>query len=324
VNSLKLNLTLVGAFVLAALATLVVALAILAGRTGATDRYYTVYSNVAGLKFGTQVLYEGYPVGQVEGIEPVEEGGRVAFRVEFSVTHNWKIPEDSVARSTASGLLAPQTVAIAAGRSAQMLAPGQMVRPGLSGDLLASMSSVAGNVDTLTTQGLLPLVENLNHQITALGEIVQHDLIPLVTDARHVVHEADQHVPTILKNFEGASANLQAVSGRVDEVLTPERVAKLDALLSDATQAAQQMNAAMKDIRALTGQGGEDLRVGIEEFRFTMETVSRRSESFAENLDATARNLQDFSRQLRQNPGLLLSGRENADTEPPMREGKRK
>lgn len=62
-NGGKLNYVVVGAFVLAMLVALVVSLAVLMGRTGATDDYYAVYRNVTGVKFGTQVLYEGYPIG---------------------------------------------------------------------------------------------------------------------------------------------------------------------------------------------------------------------------------------------------------------------
>ena len=41
------------------------------GRTGATDDYLTVYPNVTGLKHGSPVFYEGYPIGQVSAIEPL-------------------------------------------------------------------------------------------------------------------------------------------------------------------------------------------------------------------------------------------------------------
>ena len=69
-RSSKINYLLVGCFVLAMIAAVVVTVATLTGRTGAVDRYYAIYSNVTGIKFGTQVIYEGYPIGQVEKLEP--------------------------------------------------------------------------------------------------------------------------------------------------------------------------------------------------------------------------------------------------------------
>ena len=80
----KLNYVIVGGFVLAMLAGLIVALAMLTGRTGATDAYYVVYRNVTGIKFGTQV----------EEVVPEPSAGGMRFRVDFSVKEGWQIPEE--------------------------------------------------------------------------------------------------------------------------------------------------------------------------------------------------------------------------------------
>ena len=115
-RSSGINYLVVGAFVLAMLVGLIVSLAMLTGRTGATDTYYTVYRNVAGIKFGTQILYEGFPIGQVEEVTPMPEEGGMRFRVDFSVQEGWRIPIDSVAQVAASGLLAAITVILVPGR----------------------------------------------------------------------------------------------------------------------------------------------------------------------------------------------------------------
>ncbi|MBI3113149.1 MAG: MCE family protein, partial [Rhodospirillales bacterium] len=67
-RSSKINYLLVGVFVIGMVVALVVSVALLTGRTGATDLYYSYYENVTGVKFGTQVVYEGYPIGQVEQV----------------------------------------------------------------------------------------------------------------------------------------------------------------------------------------------------------------------------------------------------------------
>ena len=94
-RSSKINYLVVGVFVLAMIGVLVVAVALLMGRTGAVDAYHAVYRNVTGIKFGTQVIYEGYPIGQVESVQPEERDGGMVFRVDFSITQGWKIPQDS-------------------------------------------------------------------------------------------------------------------------------------------------------------------------------------------------------------------------------------
>ena len=74
----KTTYVVVGAFVLIMLAGLIGLLMVLAGRTGATHAYLTPYTNVAGLKFGTPVFFEGFRAGQVEAIEPDNPVGREA------------------------------------------------------------------------------------------------------------------------------------------------------------------------------------------------------------------------------------------------------
>jgi phospholipid/cholesterol/gamma-HCH transport system substrate-binding protein len=62
----KTNYVIVGFFVTAMLAAGLVSITMLAGRTGPTDRYLIMLENVADVKFGTQVRFEGYAIGQVD------------------------------------------------------------------------------------------------------------------------------------------------------------------------------------------------------------------------------------------------------------------
>jgi phospholipid/cholesterol/gamma-HCH transport system substrate-binding protein len=61
VKNNKANYLIVGIFVLAVIVGIVTAVALLTGRTGATDDYYAIYDNVTGVEFGTRVLYEASP-----------------------------------------------------------------------------------------------------------------------------------------------------------------------------------------------------------------------------------------------------------------------
>src|SRR5262245_25098910 len=112
----RINYVVVGAFVSAMLVAFVAIISILAGSSGSTDKYYTVYNNVGGIKYGTQVLYEGYQIGQVMSVEPVAGEHTMMFRVNLEVEEGWKIPDDSVAVAAVSGLLSAMTVDIRGGQ----------------------------------------------------------------------------------------------------------------------------------------------------------------------------------------------------------------
>ncbi len=112
VHDARRNYVLVGGFVILMLAALIVWIALLSGRTGSTDTYEVGYANVMGLSDGAPVSFQGYRVGKVERIRPGAPGTEHAFVVEISVVEGWKIPDDSVARMVASGLLAAVAVDI--------------------------------------------------------------------------------------------------------------------------------------------------------------------------------------------------------------------
>lgn len=305
-TSTRLNLAVIGGFVLLALASLIVTLAVLAGRTGATDDYLTVYPNVTGLKYGSPVFYEGYPVGQVSAIEPLFDGARVRFRVRLAVVEGWKIPDDSVAATVAAGLLAPLTIAITAGHSPTMLKPGAEIRAGSSRDLMSTVAGAAGTVDRLANGALLPLVDNLDRQVTAVGGLLDGDVRKLVGNANRVAEAAAGTVPPLLADARAVTADLARISARLDGAVTPERLAAIDRILVNADRATQSLAKTSAAFEDLSGDSGQDLRIAVRELRLTSESLARHADAITQNLDSAAHNLNDLSRQLRANPSLLL------------------
>lgn len=313
--STRMNLAVVGAFVLAGLLTLVYVLAVLAGRTGSTESYYTVYSNVTGLKFGSQVFYEGYPIGQVTEIAPRPADGHMAFRVTLAVTAGWQIPEDSIARSSSSGLLAPQVISIAAGQSPTALKPGAMIAAGQGADLFSTVAGAAGSVNRLTNDSLLPMLQHLDQQIDTIGRLLDVDVRKLVGNANVVAAAAAQDVPLVLRDARTATRGLADLSTQAQGLLTPERVAGLGRIIDNADRASASLAKTTAALESVSSDSGEDLRVSLRELRLSSESLSRHADSIARNLDSTTRNLQELSQRLKQNPGLLIRGGGSEDPE---------
>lgn len=314
-TSNRMNLAAIGAFVLIAVASLVYVLALLAGRTGSTDAYYTVYSNVTGIKFGSQVFYEGYAVGQVTGIKPMQQDGQVRFRVDLAVTEGWRIPEDSVAQSSSTGLLAPQVISIRAGKSPTMLSPGALIAPGQGLDLFSTVSGAAGSVNRLTNEALLPLFDNLNQQISAIGGLLNGDVRAFVGNANLISASVAKDLPLVLRDARTASSNVASLTQQLNQTLTPERIARLDRILGNADTTTASLAKTSAALEQLTGDSSEDLRVAVRELRYTSESLSRHAESISQNLDSATRNLQELSRRLKQNPGLLIRNSRSDEAE---------
>lgn len=309
----RANLVAVGLVVVGALASLVLVVALITGRTGRTDAYYTVYPNVSGIKFGTQVFFEGYPIGQVEQVQPQTQDGRVVFRVQMSITRGWKIPVDSGARAMATGLLAPHVIAIDAGHSPSMLTPGSMIPPGHGGDLFASVASAAGDVHRVADQGLLPLLDNVNEQVTAVGKIVNGPFRSIVSNTDLVMRSSAEQLPQILTQARETTALLDQSARRVDGLLDPAHVQRIDRILASTEATAEHLEATSARLDVMTKQSAQDLQAAVANLRETSAVVLRHSDSVAENLEESTRNLREFSREIRDDPALMLRGRRPPD-----------
>ncbi len=325
----KIDYTVVGFFVLAMGFALAVAIVQLSGRTGATDAYHAVYRNVTGVKYGSQVLYEGYPIGQVEDVTPVPVDGGMRFRVDFAVTQGWKIPEDSTAQIRAPGLLSAITVSIDAGSSATPLRPGAEVRSKEAANLFATISSVAGDISGLAEHSLKPLLANLDRTVTVLGDLVERDGQRLVREAIVMIEELNRRIPRIADDIESFSADISQASGELRTLLAPANRLALEETLANLNRATRQIehlvtsteamihnldgvvsntDGLVADARGVVVENREQINAAVTDLRYLTDSVSRHIDAINRNLEGAARNLYEFSRQIRQNPGLLLGG----------------
>ena len=311
----KLNYLVVGGFVIASLILLVVSVALLTGRTGATDDYYAVYGNVSGLKYGTQVRYEGYPIGQVERISPFQEDGKMQFRVDMTIIEDWQIPKDSIAHIAAPGLLAAITISIEAGISDDALKSGDRINGREQADMFSAISSVAGQVGDLSEGSLKPFLANLNKTVVSVNKALDGDGVTMISDLRNVTDALSQRAPQILTDLEGAmgQANkLLSVGNRqkIEKVLThlQEVGRNLELLTANLDETRAKADTLIKSSTNLVFDNSADLNKAVVDFQYVMESMARRVDSITQDLESTSRNLSEFSRHIRQNPGLLLSG----------------
>jgi phospholipid/cholesterol/gamma-HCH transport system substrate-binding protein len=281
------NYAIVGAFVIAMTAGLVVWIAVLAGRTGATDDYHVHFANVMGLSSGTQVLYQGYPVGMIEDIRSTVREGRQVFRLDLGLQRGWRIPEDSVATIAASGLLSAVVVNVRAGASETPLEPGSEISSVEAPDLFAAMSSVAEDVGELIGEGGPEIIADLEAFTAKLNET-------LARIDGFLSEENERRIEDTLENLESTSVSFAAVSGELEQTRL-----RVDELLDS-------VNGMVEENRRPVGQAAVDLHESLE-------SVSRHIEAIAYNLEVTTRNMNEFSRQIRENPGLILRGRASGD-----------
>lgn len=318
----NLNYFAVGLFVIAAIIGLIVAISLLTGRTGSTDSYHAYYNNVTGVKFGTQVVYEGYPIGQVTDVTPEPKDGRMRFRVDFDVTEGWIIPDDSIAQIAAPGLLAAVTLALEAGESRTALEPGTEVKAAERADMFAAVANVAGDFGDLSENYLKPLLKNVDGAVTQINEFLQvggegrmiaADARDTMQHARNMMVSLNDRIPGIAEKLEVILGDAQVTMRRLNAILTAENQDKIIGMIDNLNAATQKfdsvlitLNSILRDVDDLVLDQEGDVARTFKESRYVVEAISRDIDSITQNMDGAARNLYEFTRQIRQNPGLLL------------------
>ena len=285
----KRNYVMVGVFVIAMIVAAITWMLTVTGRTGPTDDYTVVFDNVSGLKTGVEILYEGYPVGLIHGIEPIDQDGRRRFRVDVTVDRGWPIPSDSQAAVT-SGLFSASVIDIDGGQSEQPLPPGSEIPAIPAQDLMATVSNVASRATIVldTVADKIPSVmDDVDRLTTELNVAV--DSINLM-----LAPENTRRVTSLLENLDGVTgdaneliAGMGGTRRRVDELID-----KLNGLLEEESG---------------------DVAEAMAELKHSLAAVSRHIDAIAANLEVTTRNLNEFSKQIRDDPSLLIRGREAQD-----------
>jgi phospholipid/cholesterol/gamma-HCH transport system substrate-binding protein len=293
----RVNYVVVGSFVLLVLVGLVVAIALLAGRTGATDTYYARFDRVNGLAFGTQVLYQGYRVGQVEEVEPVAEPGQRRFRVELSVKQGWPIDRAARVNITQAGLLGALALDIQGGGAPERLEPGSEIASAEAPDVLQLVQSVAGNVAELMEGSVRPVLETVAREVPELLASARSFASQLEQTGQRVnalldAENADR-LRNVVRNAESVSADLAAVTGELE-------------------QTRRRLDDTMTALQRLVEENSDDVGRASADLQYTLETIARSVDGVTYNLESMSRNMNEFSRQVRGNPGVLLRG-----TEPP-------
>jgi phospholipid/cholesterol/gamma-HCH transport system substrate-binding protein len=254
-----------------------------------------------GLKPGTQILFEGYQIGLIESIErsPDADSGGPNYRVEIEIDKGWPIPESAKAETTAPSFLAALVVNIQAGDSKAILEPGSLIRSKEQGDLLSAAGDAMSKISEVL-DFMKPRIEEITNSVSSVlndenAEQIQSMLETMNARVEDLLSEENaQRVERILTNLSAVSEDvldltngLQATKAQVDEVL--------------------------ETVNDLIDSSASDVEHALADLRASLEAVSRHIDAIARNLEDTTRNASEFSEQIREDPSVLLRGRDVAD-----------
>ena len=294
----NINYLAVGSFVLAMGCVLLYGLYRVTGQSGKGDEYLTHFGNVAGIKVGSVVTFEGYEVGNVAAIEPVAHEGRTRYRVALNLRKPVGIPADSRAMIAAPGLLSAPLVEIKEGGAKEMLAVGGEIRGVAGANLMESVASLAGQLSEMTEAGLKPMLAQVSRRIDSLGSSMEKNLPPAMEDLRTTM------------------ARLNTTATRVESLFSEDNPKRWESLLGNADEASASALKLSRELHSVTKEVNDlvrDSRSIVNGSGRELEASLRRADSVLYQLESAGRHMNEFSRQIRENPSSLISSRPPAE-----------
>ncbi len=310
----------VGGFTLAMLIALMVMLVQITGYVSG-DKYTVYYTEVTGLSRGAPVTFQGYKIGRVSAIEAEPKDGLIHYKATLEIERQgdkiWPIPVDSTAHLVSSGLLATISVDIKQGTAKEMFKPGDTIEGQEAVSIFAALETLGQDIDQYKDDiaSILKRVDNtmatVEEEMPVILSSVKSGSVKLdegvaeivsevtkvtgvleegAKDMRKIVGEENrQSIANFLGSMEQGAANFQSLSAQLQASKE-----KLDLLLDDSN--------------AIVGDSKPEIRNTLKNLRAAIEIISQRIGGITHNLDVTSRNMAEFSRQIRENPGLLVRG----------------
>jgi phospholipid/cholesterol/gamma-HCH transport system substrate-binding protein len=294
--------TIVGLFVVASLAALLVMVVVIAQQERLWEEkveYHTIFKNIGGLKEGSEVRLAGVTVGSVKKIT-IDPQGRIIVVFDILGKYKSRIREDSRATIGYMGLLGDKSLDISAGSQSQPAIPPEglvasvepldvtemlaRAGPGLDNlqKILANLASVTeamSNPESDFSKSLEDLKETIakiNHGQGSLGMFINDPTL---------YREATRSAAEVRKITDSLAANQGLLGAMIND----------PAMKSDAQKTLAAMHQAFADLQ----QSAARLKEAAER----LPEMARKGEAFFDNLSRAGQGL----------PGLVASGQEMAE-----------
>ncbi len=271
-------------------------------RSGDVDRYVAYYDEVAGLKYGTPVYFEGYSIGQIETVEPEHEGTQTRFKVELAITQGWPLSVDTVAAIATAGLLSDTFLVLQQGDSNTVLKPGSELAARGASDIFGSLGDLADNVNDLTEQKIKPLIDTISERIDSITLNIEGSTPLVIEDIR-----------TLLERLDGAAQGIQQIMRpgnitRIDNIMVNAEQATADiaAMTSELDQIRRQVSTLTAEMNGMLSETKGTLSDTMIRMRASINDFAVRLESIGHNIDEASRNFNEFTRGIRKDPSTLI------------------
>jgi len=170
-------------------------------------------------------------------------------------------------------------------------------------------------------------VERMSGLVTSADNLVANDLTQFIHALNDMAGGLQSDVPQIAAELRDFAKRLNTTLGSVQAVLSDRNMTGVTNVVQNVEQMSAGFLEISKSLRGSIGQingivakldqlvttNGGKVSGAVNDARYIMQSLARNIDSFNHNISGTARNMNEFSRLIRQNPGLLLGGSPRED-----------
>jgi phospholipid/cholesterol/gamma-HCH transport system substrate-binding protein len=181
---------------------------------------------------------------------------------------------------------------------------------------------VAGQIGDLSENSLKPLIQHVDEIILKIGNNTDANLSELFASLKAIANEVQAKTPKITGDISTFTAQMNATLLQADKVLDVGNVESVRTILANTEKATHDASVAAAEVKTLgqkleqladqvkdmVGDNRKNVDKSLANLEYILRSVAQNIDSITRNIDGTARNMSEFSRLIRQNPGLLLNG----------------
>ncbi|HEU4826824.1 MAG TPA: hypothetical protein VFS85_10120, partial [Dongiaceae bacterium] len=189
-------------------------------------------------------------------------------------------------------------------------------------DAFSLMAQVAGQIGDLSENSLKPLIQNVDDIIKRLGNNTDANLEELFSSLQAIAKNVQDQTPKITGDISTFTTQMNATLLQADRFLDDRNLESVRAILANTDKATRDASTAAAEVKTLgqklgqladqvndmIGDNRKNVDKSLANLEYILRSVSQNIDSITRNIDGTARNMSEFSRLIRQNPGLLLNG----------------
>lgn len=183
----------------------------------------------------------------------------------------------------------------------------------------AGAAAISAQLEELLAPENVKRINSSLSNVTVLsGELVQTNRAAhafLDEDNRTEVKTALRSVGRVAQSLESASSTVERVLNEKNRQHVEETLANAESATAEIRNLTAGLNDTRADIDALIASvdrtvtdNQQPLTGAVGDLRKTLRAVSQRAGAFSHHLEGASRNMHEFTRQIREHPGLLISG----------------